>query len=156
MQANCDLVLFHSGHYDKPMWKSNSSMSRGDGDGNNNQRNRSCYAVLKQNGELVVRRDVHYLLWTSAKKAKKESTSRPRPRRPHWHLWHTPLDQQQPEGNGARPRNNSTGVGKAHPSSESTWDYVLYSSSGHGRLTTGTKLKYGSMSSVSAATAIWP
>ncbi|XP_020590200.1 mannose-specific lectin-like [Phalaenopsis equestris] len=62
MQPNCDLVLQRSG---KLVWTTNSTFnSTNDGD-------RSCYAALKQNGELVVRRDVHYILWTSAKKAKK-------------------------------------------------------------------------------------
>lgn len=61
MQRNCDLVLHHSG---KPVWASNSTAD--DSVGGND-----CYAALKQNGEFVVRRDVHYILWTSGKKAKK-------------------------------------------------------------------------------------
>ncbi|KAG0460582.1 hypothetical protein HPP92_020879 [Vanilla planifolia] len=144
MQANCDLVLYHSGHYDKPMWKSNSSMSRGDGDSNNNQRNRSCYAVLKQNGELVVRRDVHYLLWTSAKKAKKGKYVLVLDPAGHIGIYGTRrwISNNQREMEQGQ-ETTATASGRPSPSSESTWDYVLYSSSGHGRLTTGTKLKYG-------------
>ncbi|KAH0454750.1 hypothetical protein IEQ34_016674 [Dendrobium chrysotoxum] len=62
MQPNCDLVLHHSG---KLVWTTNSTFN------SSSNGNGSCYAALKQNGELVVRRDVHYILWTSAKKAKK-------------------------------------------------------------------------------------
>ncbi|PKA52480.1 Mannose-specific lectin 1 [Apostasia shenzhenica] len=63
MQSNCDLVLYHGG---KPAWNTNTNTTANATAGSG-----SCYAVLKQNGELVVRRNVHYILWTSAKKAKK-------------------------------------------------------------------------------------
>ncbi|KAG0448113.1 hypothetical protein HPP92_027994 [Vanilla planifolia] len=143
MQANCDLVLYHSAHYDKPVWKSNLHIAR-DGEGNNYQRNRSCYAVLKQNGELVVRRDVHYLLWTSAKKAKKGKYVLLLDPAGHIGIYgtrrwisnnHRETEQGQETTALSSERHN--------PALGSTWDYVLYSSSSHGRLTAGTKLKYG-------------
>ncbi|KAG0460590.1 hypothetical protein HPP92_020887 [Vanilla planifolia] len=116
----------------------------GDGDGNNNQRNRSCYAVLKQNGELVVRRDVHYLLWTSAKKAKKGKYVLVLDPAGHIGIYGTRrwISNNQREMEQGQ-ETTAPASGRPSPSSESTWDYVLYSSSGHGRLTTGTKLKYG-------------
>ncbi|XP_020102021.1 mannose-specific lectin 3-like [Ananas comosus] len=58
MQPNCDLVLYDN--YDTPIWQTNTA-----GGGQN------CYVTLKPNGEMVVRRDVHYTLWSSASKSKK-------------------------------------------------------------------------------------
>ncbi|XP_010931235.1 mannose-specific lectin 2 [Elaeis guineensis] len=57
MQANCDLILYEG---EIPIWGANT-VGRGD----------DCYLGLKQNGELVVRRGVHYTLWSSSIKSKK-------------------------------------------------------------------------------------
>ncbi|XP_072996673.1 mannose-specific lectin 2-like [Typha latifolia] len=57
MQSNCDLVLYDG---DEPAWRTNTA-----------DKGKDCYLGLKQNGELVVRRNVHYTLWSSSNKSKK-------------------------------------------------------------------------------------
>ncbi|XP_008811517.2 mannose-specific lectin 2-like [Phoenix dactylifera] len=57
MQSNCDLVLYEG---ETPTWTASTA-----GKGND------CYLGLKHNGELVVRRNVHYTLWSSSNKSKK-------------------------------------------------------------------------------------
>ncbi|XP_026662771.1 mannose-specific lectin CEA-like [Phoenix dactylifera] len=57
MQFNCDLIFYEG---ENPIWGANTV---GQGD--------DCYLALKHNGELVVRRSVHYTLWSSSSKSKK-------------------------------------------------------------------------------------
>jgi len=57
MQSDCDLVLYNNG---KPTWRANIG-----------HKGKNCYLGLKQTGELVVRRNVHYTLWSSNARSKK-------------------------------------------------------------------------------------
>ncbi|PKA48587.1 Mannose-specific lectin 3 [Apostasia shenzhenica] len=57
LHQNCRLVLSTAGD---PTWSTNTSYNGG-----------NCYLVLTQKGELVVRRNTHYTLWSSAAKSRK-------------------------------------------------------------------------------------
>ncbi|PKU77105.1 mannose-specific lectin 2-like [Dendrobium catenatum] len=58
MHHNCRLVLYNN---TQPSWSTNATANG----------NSDCYLVLTQRGELVVRRSVHYALWSSGARSKK-------------------------------------------------------------------------------------
>ncbi|KAK8947853.1 Curculin-1 [Platanthera guangdongensis] len=124
MQTNCDLVLHHSG---KPVWNSNTSIIA-------SVTSTDCYATLKQNGEFVVRRDVHYILWTSAKKTKKGKFALVLDTAGHLGIYgQRRWTSNNPKESTSPP---ATLPGQVLPTSE----YILHSGR---RLMLGRKLKYG-------------
>lgn len=124
MQTNCDLVLHHSG---KPVWSSNTTIG-------GSVAGADCYATLKQNGEFVVRRDVHYILWTSVKKTKKGKYALVLDAAGHLGIY------GQRRWTSNNPKESTSPPATRPGQVMSTSEYILHSNR---RLMLGRKLKYG-------------
>lgn len=116
MQPNCDLVVYRHG---KPTWKANI-----------NGKGKNCYLGLKQTGELVVRRDIHYTLWSSTTRSKKGKYALVLDGNGRLNIYGNKRWTSNNQKEAARPQLSMVPV---------ETEYVMYS--GH-RLAVGSKLVY--------------